>query len=282
MLEFIKYLSGKFFIFGSIAILGGFVIIFLLGSYDLNEKNGGGPSTSSELRSGNNAAIANNLFAEPSRSNTVTKESAKAAAEALLKNSLPAELFLKNTTEELAENISKKIIEKNPDGPGSVGAQKLSVPNPESIVNDYVQKGIDGFNYNALKPKITDSDIRIIADESSEAFSTYVKSFFGILNNGGEVPSGDPQTALATMIRVYGDYLTGLYALPVPKIFAELHKQQIALIAAEKNIYELVQNYEEDPLKAILAMKALEVSKSEITNVYTEIVKLGAERGAKL
>lgn len=264
MLEFIKYLGGKFLIFGFLGILAVFVIVFSLGSYDVSRReNRGNPSTSSGA-----------IFAEQSRGNTVNKISAREAAEALLGKNIPQELFIKNTTEKLAENISKKIVSENPAGPGPVGKQKLKVPNPQELVNNYLQKSIDGFDYAALKPKISDSEIKITDDASPAVLANYLKSFFEILN---KVPANNAQAdvsgALSTIIAIHNNYLTEYYALAAPLSLVNLHKQQISLLAASRNIYELVRSYEDDPLKAMLAMKAIDQVRAETAWLYNEVVK---------
>ncbi len=201
-------------------------------------------------------------------------------AEALLQKTLSqtTKILGENATKKLADDLSKEIVEKNPNGPGPLGSQKISVPQAEEIVADFLQKGVDNFNYEELKPAIADSDLNIVGDDPA-ALARYYKNFFEILSgnfNLGPAES-DPQNSLDILVSVYENYIKKFYLLETPEKFADIQKQQISLLAAQRNIYRLMRDYENDPLKAVLAMKALDTVKQETADLYTKLAKTVAK-----
>ena len=289
MLEFIKYLSGKFFIFGAVAALGGFVIIFLLGGYDhestkarKHESNAESPTSL-----GDKKGIASDDLVMTGGG--VTKESAKAAAEALLgKNNLPDSLF-KNTTEDLAKNISEKIVENNPAGPiAEGGVKKLKTPEVSEIVQTFLEDGAAKFDYASLKPEFSDADLNISADDSVVAIEKYAKEFLALtfqpLDSRAEQASNtaDPASALISLISIYKDRLDNFARLEVPQVLAPLHKKHLAILAANKKIFEIMNEYESDPLASVFALNSLNLVREESVDIYRELAQVIIKNQIKL
>lgn len=222
---------------------------------------------------------------EASISITFPKIEERKIAEALLQKTISQTdgILDKNTTQKLADDLSKEIVAKNPAGPGPLGSQKVSVPQAEEIVANFLQNGIDNFDYEALKPKISDADLNVVTD-SGETLSIYYKNFFKILGGNYDLgpANSDPTNSLDILVSVYENYIKKFYTLEVPEKLTSFHKQQISLLAAQRNIYRLMRDYDIDPLKAILAMKSLETVRAENAQLYTELTKFLIKDGADI
>ena len=214
---------------------------------------------------------------------TLDAAGAKEAADLLLKD-LAAQ---KNSTQALAEVISKQLINENPTGPVlDEGLKKLRAPDVSEIINNYLKDGADNFNYQALKPEINDTDLSVIADRSPEALDAYLQKFLGILaqiykNRAPQTEAtSDPRGAAGELAGIYGDYMARLYGLAVPEPLAPAHKKQIASVAATKKIFEIMRDYDNDPLAAVLALNSLNVIQAENVDIYREMARVIAENKA--
>lgn len=234
----------------------------------------------------NKPKIASNKeAAEPAIVAVSDSASAKEAAELLLKNITSS----KNSTRLLAEAVSSELLQENPTGPVSVGGVKqLKAPDASAIVQKFLEDGANNFNYADLKLQVADSDLNILNSAAPQDLSAYLKRFFKILS---VVPEGrlaqatnaaDPGDAVSGLIAIYEKQIADFLALPVPQIFASLHKKQVSLLGANKKIFELIRDYERDPLTSVLALNSLNVVRAESLEVYREIAKIIGENKLEL
>ena len=189
----------------------------------------------------------------------------------------------------MAKNISEKIVENNPAGPLTQnGAKKIKAPEASEIVEKFLAEGLANFDYESLKPKIADSDINISANASLENIEKYVKEFLALtfkpLSGRAEqvADSSDPTNAVFSLILVYEERMNEFLALEVPKILAPLHKKHLALLGANKKIFELINEYDNDPLTSVLALNALNLIRAESVDIYRDIARVVIENKIKL
>jgi hypothetical protein len=266
MLQFFKIGTKAILILGLPLILGIFVA-------DFSAQN------SKSKIAGNEAAE------EPAIVAVSDSASAKEAAELLLKNITGG----KNSTRVLAEAVSSKLLQENPTGPVLVGGIKqLKAPDASEIIQKFLEDGADNFNYADLKPQIADSDLNIIISASAGDLATYIKKFFAIISTLPEerlaqaTNIADPGSAVAGLIAIYEKQIADFLALAVPEILVPLHKKQLGLLGANKKIFELIRDYERDPLTSVLALNSLNVVRAESLDVYREIAGVIGENKLEL
>ncbi|MFA5173168.1 MAG: hypothetical protein WC435_02100 [Candidatus Paceibacterota bacterium] len=163
----------------------------------------------------------------------------------------------RNFTDELAKNVIQKVAEENIENSG-VGVIKLP---DKTLINEAVETSLKNFNPESIKPEIKDGSLKISEDISVKAVSSYFSGFQEILmNNSSSVNSLNPETtvsnALASLIFSYEKMIKEFYALSVPKSVVSFHKEEISLLSAKLLILKQLQNYEQDPLLTLLAVKS--------------------------
>ncbi len=185
-----------------------------------------------------------------------------------------------NATLGLAKKLSLEILAKNPNGPISKdGSPRVNIPEAQELINNFLEKGIKEFDYEALKPKISDENIKINSQPEDGAVKDYVDNFFAILNkNLGERAeyaknANDVGGSAAVMVEIYNDYIKSFYALKVPAALKEIHKKELSLLIAAKKIFEIIRDFESDPLKAAIALNAFENLKIEMMGTYVELAR---------
>ncbi len=278
MLLISKLASRSFLVFGLYAALGVFIIVLGIGSYDLAKETGRDNTQTS------NGDLALTPLRAPANMNVadmptllISNVSADSHHEVARTSSYGV-----NTTNSIVQMISQEILAKNPDGPGP--DPRLAVPKAEEVVNNILAKGIKDFDYETLKPQVTDGDIKITRNADKAALSDYVHAFFAIFSktSGAEDAIGadptNPLESAGTLADVYGGYEKDLRALPVPEELVAFHKRMIALMAANKKIFDIVAAYESDPMKTVLALQALGATKNELAQLYSEIALFAAKK----
>jgi len=165
-----------------------------------------------------------------------------------------------SATDEFTNSLAKKIAEINPSGPQLNGDKKdITVPNPEQISADLILDAKKNFSLSKFIPVITDSEIKITADNTKNSFFIYMKKFDemnAVLRDG--INAGDPekdfsQENITQNINHYNDAIKTMYALSVPKILSSFHKTEISYLRAELALLEKIKNAETDPMGALLA-----------------------------
>ena len=184
-----------------------------------------------------------------------------------------------NSTSQISKSIAQEILARNPNGPELVDQQSsISVPDPETIVDKYLADGISNFNINDLKGSVNNAKLNVIADKSPEAIKNYFRDFRDILNNNFQSLKIDTDNLsfekISQLVSAYNQAIKEFYILPVPQTLFAIHKEQISLMTAQRNIFSILENYNEDPLKALLAIQAFESIQKEVTALKTTVFNL--------
>lgn len=155
----------------------------------------------------------------------------------------------KNSTNELVKKISEELA-ANP--PGSL--------DPNKVVETYITDGVKSFSQQSLRPEIKTSDLKVITNTSPQIIENYLAGFENIMKNnftGISIPLNDSASPnWDTLQKTYDKTIAELYNLPVPQNFADIHRQEISLLTAQKKIFEYIRNYKNDPMQAWLAVSA--------------------------
>lgn len=254
--------AGKaFLVFGATALLGVLVFLFILGSIDEARqfKTQDAPSNYTYRQTSSKGSSAS--------PKPVVIEKITVSAAAPAKTSDTLSLFEKNASAEeinathnLGAKIAKEIIRRNPMGPGPVGAQKLELAKPAEIVDAFIADALKTFDPKLFRPDISRSILAIIPD-SKEAFIAYFRNLQNILTKefaGVDFGSlKDPaKMNFSQLLSTYSRAVDALLKLPVPETLAAIHQKEISLVKGQANMMRLLSRYEEDPLRAYVALSA--------------------------
>jgi len=170
-------------------------------------------------------------------------------------------MLAENLTEQAVQGISEQIIKKNPYGIQEIEGQEwLSVISPEEAVEKYFTDAVEKFDISQLKTPADESKLVIINDTSRTTLESYLKNFQTILSSNfkGLAISYANLTLpdISRLIAAYDAAIAKFYALPVPKNLLAIHKNQIALMNGQRNVFEALKNSDQDPLRAVLAAQA--------------------------
>jgi len=185
-----------------------------------------------------------------------------------------------NLTESLAKDLILEVISKNPDGVRSIEGE-LSLVTPDEIPLDaFVANNYHLIDWRNFVPKVSDSDIKVTSETSTEAYTAYLNSLYRIIRETPSAKSSaianklgekDYYWAANELVRKYEDTIQAVYALPVPVGLKEFHKKELALLTAQKNVYQKIGTSKYDPLSAIFAMQANEKIDSEFAALKEEL-----------
>jgi hypothetical protein len=196
-----------------------------------------------------------------------------------------------NLTELLAKEIGKVILESNPGGPTILDNKTgLIVPDPELIAEELLAKAAEEFSSENLKIEVSDDSIKIIDDGSNKALKDYFLSFKEILEKNATsfsknltiTPEENFTAFIQQLINMYQQSQRGLYEINVPRLLAPIHKKEISLLNAAEFALTKVQDYQNDPAQALLAIEYYEALDKEFANLKKEIHDLLIERNIQL
>lgn len=164
----------------------------------------------------------------------------------------------KNLTENFTQSLAKKIAQSNPTGTQILdGKQTIAVPDPDQIATDLLTEAYQKLNPKELIPKINNQDIKIIKDDL-EALTIYAK-YFDEIDAATKLPevknSEELQAKIPDLVVTYKNAVATLYQLPVPELFADIHKIKIAYLSAQLKLLEKMRDVQQDPVSTILASK---------------------------
>jgi hypothetical protein len=197
-------------------------------------------------------------------------------------NPVGMEIVSTSTTKNLSEILTKKLEDSISKENSQIlktsdGKTMLQAPTPEKMTEDLIAEAQKNFDPNSLRPKITDSSLKISEDNSGEAISKYFESFNQIMVSAiQEMPASINEPEKLTVPdflkikQTYEGAVNKFYNLSVPRLALDIHKKEIELLSAKKNIYEKVANMDQDPLTAML-------SAQELLKIDSEFVKLKAD-----
>lgn len=157
-----------------------------------------------------------------------------------------------------ADNQSQTITQQDVE---NIINQSVTQQDLEDVVNQYFDEGIKNFNADDLKPTINLADLKIISGANKETAQAYIENLNLIYNqnlqNIDQAISLESDTLnFNSITTAYGKTIEALYKLAVPENLEFIHRDQIVLLSAQKNAFEIAKDYENDPVKAMLAIQA--------------------------
>jgi hypothetical protein len=185
---------------------------------------------------------------------------------------LPADFpFKENITREFASTLAKELVEKNPYGPNLIdGERSIEGFDPDFIINEFLTDGVSQIDYESFKPEIPANAFRTTGTVTKESALAYAKNF----NRATTENSVTIGASGALSIREFASAaeklqgaIDALARITVPAPFAELHREEMALLTAEKNIFLAFLNMETDPLTALAAFQMLPVVLGELNDL---------------
>ncbi len=167
-----------------------------------------------------------------------------------------------NITKDLANEISKDILVRNPNGPSKIGDEQwIDVVDPEKITDLVIGDGLKNFDAKDFESEISINQFKITSDNSVSAQTVYFKTFIDILTHNFQnihADFTDPKLAGSSeLFKSYDQAIGAFYNLEVPSQLVSYHQQELNLLTSQKKIFEALANYEKDPVRAILVNQLL-------------------------
>lgn len=184
------------------------------------------------------------------------------------------------------KKLTESLQTSNPNGFPIINNQLApNVPNLQNI-NQWVDLEKQKININSLKPEINDKNLVISGDQSAEAISNYItqynlifeKHFSSLpanMNVNADTSTFDDFIKLLKWAsEQYKKINNDLMALAAPSNIINLHKDLIRNNAAESAIYDMVVNYQKDPVKTMLVIPLREEIIKEKQAIRTSLANL--------
>lgn len=169
-----------------------------------------------------------------------------------------------NLTNYFTKKISEQILLENKSGPRIIdGKYKLQPIPPTEIIT--LLKKTDSQKVS-FKPIIADKDIVIGESETSRDIKNYTdtvieatkRNFLGLsVAHAYELEDPSWASNIESVVNAYHTLAQEFEKISVPRKVKELHKEWLALIIAQKNIFTAIADYQNDPLKAVRAVNEL-------------------------
>lgn len=181
---------------------------------------------------------------------------------------------MQNLTADTAQMIGKEIEASGANG-------KDGLPSPEAIVTNYLAEASSNFDSASLKPKIDAGLLKIAQTNDPRLIAIYTKALSDALSvdiGAYKNADADPLASLATAETTYTKTIAALYALAVPQLFAHLHENIIANLGAQKTATEIIrENYQNDPVRSLLALEAITDLNKELTILQKAVTDLAGK-----
>ncbi|MFH1392164.1 MAG: hypothetical protein ABIG90_00575 [bacterium] len=172
-----------------------------------------------------------------------------------------------NLTKKLSQSLAATALLTNFD----VANLEAS---PELVDEAFKQAGVDPETVFPL-PEISDDEIKIANNNSPEAIEEYVSKMYNLFekfsskiefllsSESAETSVEIMQQAIDTknfsqieeLLQDNKKIVEELKKISIPSSWKNIHKEQIALLVLENNIYQAVEETETDSLRAIIALQ---------------------------
>lgn len=178
---------------------------------------------------------------------------------AALLPSVSAQLAEMNLTDTLATTIAQKVTSSNPADMLPVNNElPVAPPKADAIITQALETQIKRFGVGAIRPSVAEENIIILRETTSANQITYLRTHAQILAKNLQkkyiTSKGTPVPAeFLALSKAYKDTMNDLLVVPVPPDLIDIHIQTLELLGAQANAFALIANYEQDPLKAVLA-----------------------------
>lgn len=232
-----------------------------------------------EAREGDGAALTSN-----SRRSENLQDDYKSTAAAQNQNDS------NNLTMALAKQFARDILARNPEGPSDLeGEQTISVPS-EIDIQKFVAENTANLDWQKFIPEIKDSSIKLTDRNSKADYENYFKKKQEALKEmTTNVSFSDPSSDLAALTKAadaltksYESGIRKLYDVETPSNLKDLHKRQIALVTAQRSVFQKLAASASDPLGAILALESLKRLDQEFNLLTKDFSNFVSEKGLVL
>jgi len=206
------------------------------------------------------SSISKNAFVEKLPSNGQQPDGSGAVISAYAGNGFDSS----NLTKNLAGVFADQMVSKNPDGPQldqDGNPTVLNIPGEDKTA-EMIKQALSksGITFD---DKVSVPDYKIVKSFGPEDVSIYLQQVNGILS---QVSSSTKSSLLANVQNPTIDdltlpalaidaALTKLSSLSVPQPFTQFHKTLLGLFANQKNVFNAVTDYQNDPMKTMLAVQ---------------------------
>lgn len=196
-----------------------------------------------------------------------------------------------NVTRDLASEISKDILVRNPEGPNEIDSERwINVANPEQVADLLTEEGLKNFNPKDFQPEIKLTDLKIsnppAGGPSVVAAEIYFRTFRDILKHDFENARVDLSSSnlagINTVIKAYDQAIKNFYNLETPEELADIQKKQIGLLIGQKKVFEVMANYQSDPAQAYLAAQVFGELDNKFNDLNLTIVKFIKDNDLKI
>ena len=136
-------------------------------------------------------------------------------------------------------------------------------------------------------PEVSDADITVSQDTSEQAITQYINKNYQVFDARNQAMTKDFDQAdidmlqqaienndfkpLDKLIDLNNQMIEDLEAVPVPKTWQAIHKQQIGLFLLYGDIIKAVQNTESDPAKSLIALERFQQLPDLMDQMTTKI-----------
>jgi hypothetical protein len=189
-----------------------------------------------------------------------------------------------NITQVLSKNIAQQITSNiGKDG------ELPNFSNPLTLVDQGTNKGMVEFMAD-LNARIPESEFKKSEDNSTEAVQKYTDSVFTLFPK----PPSFNSAFWDELVRAvqYKDYkmidaitescsqiIVGLKEITVPSDFFLIHKRFTEIFTTELKIFKSIKNFENDPLKALIAVEQEEKTMNELEGLFANFINLIKKHG---
>ncbi len=192
-----------------------------------------------------------------------------------------------NTTSEIAKNIAEELIKKNPDGPVDLDSGKgIGAVKPEELAGKVLSDQFSKLDLSDFNPQVNFSALRVVNSANKANSENYLKNFQAILKNNFaalDIDFGHPTSEdFKRLAGAYQKSVSEFYSLLVPQGLASIHSEQIRLMSVQKSIFNSLAGYEEDPMKALVAIQLSKEVDKKLADLKSQIAAYITKNGLKI
>ncbi|MBI2591720.1 MAG: hypothetical protein HYW34_03530 [Candidatus Brennerbacteria bacterium] len=192
------------------------------------------------------------------------------------------------------KKLTENLETANPNGFPIINNELTPNVPDTSNVNQWLKQEADNITIETLKPAISDQELIISDDQSPNAVSVYISQYNIIFEkNFNSLPANinlnvDSSTFddfIKLINWVSGQYKKinkELLVLPAPKNILNFHKGLIQNNAAEAALYDMVVNYQKDPVKTMMVIplrneiiKEKQIIQADVTDLLKNLNSAG-------
>lgn len=174
-----------------------------------------------------------------------------------------------NATQEIAKKVAAKL--------GPIKSQQdLKNLRPEKLVDQILADQLNNFDPKSLIPEVKIENLKITKTADSKFEDSYFQNLKAIAKSAPKLSISADNPDPNDFRRIGASYektITNLYNLLVPEKFADFHRELIKILTLQKNIFDNLANYPNDPLKALLSMSLLEESTKQLASLQGKYVR---------